>query len=485
MKKIILFAAAVCFMISAWAQFSPSYTLNGQTSTNFDFYAGISSRIVARENGQLLLTARTTKKILILRTWDDIMVRWVDKDLDVLKEYVLPDSRDYELLTTTVADNEVTLLVKIFEKKEMTVKRIVLDKSTLQPKGEHVLYTHEADNAILATCATATSEDGDFTALLAVAGDRKGNGESRMLLLDDHLDKLWDRESNLPDCYGLWVSNEGDVYMASADDNKVLFAKLTDDDNYQYYAQIPGSVSTLRLLNVIDDCIVVGGTYTSDDPKKKNHLIGYFGMSYSMKTGKLAGSEIRPFSTDEVMVINNMKNNSRNRDYCDPLWLSNHTATAFGGAMVLANVIHFIERNPNGGYTESYAQCGLLTFGVNTQGKLVWSYTIRHLENAPIYTVFSQPMVADGNNVYLILSEDNKASLEYSTAKVQKNKNPLSKANDLVMYSFDEKGMTGKTIVASKQKGVLSCKPQRWFNGHYYLIHSNNKKGGLMTIYAQ
>ncbi|MCQ2274390.1 MAG: hypothetical protein MJZ86_06310 [Bacteroidales bacterium] len=148
-EKIVLLAVAMCFVLCTWAQ-NANYTLKGQTSKDFDFYTGSATHFVAEENGQLLLTTRTTKSILIARFLDDIMVRWVDKDLNVQQEYVLPDSRQYDLLATTMADGEVCMLVKVWEKKVMVVKRIILDKATLQPKSEEVLYTHEVANADLA-----------------------------------------------------------------------------------------------------------------------------------------------------------------------------------------------------------------------------------------------------------------------------------------------------------------------------------------------
>lgn len=485
MKKIVLLAIAVCFMLGTWAQSSPNYTLKGQNSKAFDFYAGITTRFVAEENGQLLLTTRTTKSLLIVRILDDIMVRWVDKELNVQQEYVLPDSRQYELLATTMADGEVSLLVKFWEKKMLVVKRIILDKSTLQPKNEEVLYTHEVANADLAICMAATSESGDFTALMALTVEFKGDVECRMFLLDDHMGKLWDREPVLKDCYGLWVSNEGEVYMASSAGSKVLFAKLTDDDNYQYFVETPSPVGTLRLLNVVDDCIVVGGTYTYEEKGMNGFVKGYFGVSYNMATGKLAGLESKVLSADDVRVIQNWKNNARSRECSGILMVASHAATTYGGAMALANISHTIIQNQNGATTEYYTQGGLLTFGVNAKGELVWSYPIRHYEKAPSVQLFSQPMVADGDRVYLFLSEDSKASATYTIDKYQKQKNPIGKANDLVMYSFDESGMMGKRVVAPKQKGVLAGGFQHWFDGHYYLMHSNNKKGGLMILNTQ
>lgn len=485
MKKIVLFAVATVLMLGAWAQTSSNYTLKGQNSKAFDYYAGGSTQFVAEENGQLLLTTRTTKSLLIVRLLDDIMVRWVDKELNVQQEYVLPDSRLYELLATTMADGEVSMLVKFWEKKMLIVKRIILDKSTLQPKSEEVLYTHEVVNADLADCMAVTSESGDFTALMALTVDHKGGVESRMFLLDDHMGKLWDREPVLKDCYGLWVSNEGEIYMASSAGNKVLFAKLTDDDNYQYFAEVPSPVGTLRLLNVVDGCIVVGGTYTYGEKGSSGLVKGYFGMSYNMNTGKLAGSESKALSGDDVRVIHNWKNNARDREFSENLMVASRAATTYGGAMALAHISHTIIRNQNGATTEYYTQGGLLTFGVNAKGELVWSYPIRHFEKAPSPQIFSQPMVADGDRVYLLLSEDSKASATYTIDKYQKQKNPIGNANDLVMYSFDERGMIGKSVVAPKQKGVLAGGSQHWLGDHYYMIHSNNKKGGLMIFNAQ
>lgn len=485
MKKFVLLSVLMTLLLSAWAQSSPNYILNDQTSKAFDVYAGTATRFVAEEDGNLLVTSRSFKNLFVARVQDDIMVRWVDKSLNVKQEFVLEGSRSYDLLTASMADDEVVLLVKYWEKKQLVVKRVILDKATLQVKGEEVLYTHEEPIMGLDLCWTAVSEDGSFTALMALTASRKTEAASRVFLLDDHLAVLWDREPAFASCYGVWVSNEGDIYMADADNNKVFFAKLNEDDNYQYYVEAPSYVGTMRLLNVVDDCIVVGGTSLYADNSQSRVVKGYFGMSYNMKTGRLAGSDFKNLTPDEIRVIQNLGKRSGDFKYCDPLSVVSHAATSYGGAMALSNLTRTVITNQNGGSSEYYTQGGLLTFGVNSLGEVTWHYPIRHFEKANSNMSFSQPMMADGDNVFLFLSEDSKASLEYSIEKVQKKKNPLKNSNDLVMYTFGEGGMKGKTIVAPKQTGILAGGSPNWLDDHYYLIYSGDKKSGLMIFNKQ
>lgn len=482
MKKIVLLSVLMTLMLGVWAQSSPNYILNNKTSKDFDLYSGTATRFVAEEDGNLLVTSRSVKNLFVARMLDDIMVRWVDKSLNVKQEFVLEDSRSYDLLAANMADDEVVLLVKYWEKKQMVVKRVILDKATLQAKGEEVIYTHDEPNIGMDFCWTAVSEDGSFTALMALTTGRKTEAESRVFLLDDHLAALWDREPAFTSCYGLWVSNEGDIYMADAANKKVYFAKLTEDDNYQYYVETPSYVGTMRLLNVVDDCIVVGGTCLYADNSQSRVVKGYFGMSYNMKTGRLAGSDFKDLTPDEIRVIQNLGKRSRGFEYCDPLSVRSCAATSYGGAMTLANITHTVVTNQNGGTTESYSQRGLLTFGVNSMGEVAWHYPIRHLEVVNSDMEFFQPMVADGDKVFLLHSEDSKASPLYSIEKVQKKKRPLKNSYDLVMYTFDESGMTAKTVVASRQLGVMAGGSPNWLDDHYYLIYSDAKKSGLMIF---
>lgn len=486
MKRFVLLSVLMTLMMSVWAQSTPNYFLHGQNSKNFGFYNSYAANVVAEEDGNLLLTTRTLKTtVLGAQILDDIMVRWVDENLNVIQEFVLKDSRNYELLATNMVDDVVVMLVKYREHKQLIIKRILLNKTTLQFKSEEVIYTHEVAHFDLDICWTATSENNDFTALMVLIELSKDEVENILFLLDDHMNKLWDRDPMLVDCYGLWVSNDGDIYMASANNDKVLFAKVTEEDNYQYYAEAPSAVGTLELLNVVNDCIVVGGTYTYNEKKATNWVAGYFGMSYNMNTGKLAGATFKALTSDEMAVIMNEKKVSRNRKYTNPLTVVSSAATTYGGAMALADIIHIATRFSNGVTEEYYKQGGLLTFCVDSKGEIVWRYPIRHCEKVPIPILLSQPMVADGNYVYLIQSEDKKASLEYNINKTQKNKNPITKTHDLVMYSFDENGLTGKTIVAPKQKGLLVGNSQHWFSHNYYLFYTGKKKSGLMILNAQ
>ena len=336
LRKALLFIALALFTWNATAQNSIHYKLNPQTSKTFDCFGGLKAKIIAEENDQLLITGQTTKSIVINRLPDNIVVRWVDKQLNIQQEYVLPESRLYELIATTLIDNSVVLLVGINTKDQYEVRRIVLNKSNLKQTSEESLYTNSKARKGLTMNWFATSEDGDFNALMLVTEKEDNKFDAQILMLDDNLQLLWQRESTLPGCNGMWVSNDGELYMATASSYKIYFAKLTDDDNFQYYIETDKALDRMELLNVVDDCIIVGGTTHEVIKKVGTKITGYFSASYNMATGRPEGQDFQNMSGMEEIVLKNWSADTKPQGHSSRLSISNHVATPYGGVMLLS-----------------------------------------------------------------------------------------------------------------------------------------------------
>lgn len=270
--------------------------------------------------------------------------------------------------------------------------------------------------------------------------------------------------------------------MTAAYGQKVSFALIDEDGIFQYNVNTPSNVDNISLLNVVDGCILVGGTYCMTEKKINGMVKGLFGMSYNMKTGKLEGSDFRDLSEKDLSVLFNRKLGKRVLGYCNPLSVVSQSTTSYGGVLALSLLEHVVIQNSNGASNEYFTRTGLLAFAVDKKGKMLWEYPIRHYEKAGNPISFSQPMVSDGDNVYLFHIEDCKSLPIYNLDKAQKKKNALGNSCDLVVYGFNENGMTGKNILVDKQKGFLDGSTQDWMNDHYYLMYVGNKKSGLVTI---
>lgn len=481
-KMALLCITLTLFTCNAIAQNSINFTINPQTSSAFDCYGGLNAQIVAEENDQLLISTRTTKSILTVRFPDDIAIRWVDKGLNVKQEYVMDDSRMMNLITTTLIDNSVVLLVGIISKDNYEVRRIVLDKTTLKKTYESAIFSTSKDRRIYASNWFATSDNGDFNALMVLTEGKNDQVDAQMIMLDDHLQILWQRESTLPGCNGMWVSNDGEVYMAAASEKKIYFAKLTDDDNYQYYTETSHELDRMVLLNVVDGCIVVGGT-THETVKINGTVItGYFGASYNMTTGRLAGTDYQTMSATEELVFQNLSSKAKTRGYTTHLNISNHVSTPYGGAMLLSyNVLEVVINN--GVRNETYKRFGLLAMGVNKEGNITWRQPIRHYEKAASDQGFRQEMVVEGNKVHIFHVEDKKAPENMDMSRqLKKATNPFSRKGKLVAITIDANGQAEKTIVASNQKGLVVGYRHHWTNDHLYMLYTGKDKSGLFEI---
>lgn len=485
MKKTFMLIAAMLFSVAMWAQ-NPSFKIADQPNKSFNFINSDHTEVIAEENGRLLVTLKDSYSSIFAAGASDIMVRWVDKNLNVAVETKLEDTKGFKLLASSVTEDHVVLMISDMSRKSCIVQRVVLNKQTLKKISTETLFSEEFSRKDDAYIRAAKSPNGDFFAL-QVAVETKENMDCELLVLDDEMQQVWKRRSPIA-LYGcLWVSDEADVYMVlgGSTEDQIRFAKYSEDDEYNYAAKTNEFVYSAKILNVIDECVIIGGVYVEHTGRKgnKEFIKGLYGMSFNIATGSLVGQDYHPATDQEKLVMMNKKITANSKDYLPgSITEVASTPTDFGGAMLLSDSYSITVTNSNGGSSTTYFRVGMLAFAVNKSGEVVWSVPVRHFEKASTGLYFSSLMFAKGDKVFFSNTESAKSLPSYDIQKPEKACNPVLKSTNVAVYSVDENGKVGKTIVASKQKASLCGATSNWIDGHYYLLQAGKKDSKLVTV---
>ena len=486
MKKTLLLFAAMLFSVALWAQSPVRCALSEKPNKSFNFINASNSEILAEENGKLLVVLKDSYSNFFTMGTADVMVRWVDKNLNVSAETMLEDTKDFDLLASSLTNDHVVLLISDMSKKSCVVKRVVLDKHSLKELSSETLFSEEFSRKDDAYVRAAKSPSGDFFAL-QVAVETKENMECELMLLDDEMQRIWKRKSPIALSECLWVSDEADVYMVcgNSTEKEIKFAKITEDDDYFYTAKADKFVFSAKILNVIDECVIVGGMYVEHFGRKDNKeaISGVYGMSFDMAKGSLVGQHFHVATNDEKSVMCNRKLTGRTIDYLPgSTTVVASTKTDFGGAMLLSDRYSVTVYNSNGTVSTTYYGVGMLAFAVNKEGEVVWSVPVRHHEKSAIGLYFESVMFAKGDKVYFSQAENAKCPTTYDIEKPAKFCAPVIKSANIAIYAINDNGKVEKSVVSPKQKATFCGTSAQWFDDHYYLLQAGKKDSRLVTI---
>lgn len=471
MRKILSIFLLAVMGINLSAQNAIHFSCTGEGSKNFDADIALNATLVGEDNGRLLVTTFKPETL-------EIMIRWVDNELNTLKESIIEKSADMELVATILNEKEIKMLVATDKADRYELKRLTLDRNNLkQTKEETVLHQTKGGRGS-GTYWFAGSANGKFSVLMTGIPNGKESHAYQLLMLDDALNTLWTTRPNMNGCNDIAVSNDGVAYLAAAGRQSVYFSTISEDNQERYFITTPQDIHCLSILNVIDGVVVAGGTTEAKLEKRGRSTTGLFAASFDTKNAKLVNAEFKTLSALEEIILVNTSLKAKTIGSCRPLFLVDKVATDFGGALLLSHGT--IVKATQGAQTSF--QDGLLAFAVSTEGKILWRQPIRHCEVSDNPQYFHQELISDGNNVHVIHNEHKNAPRDMDMRPGASGIRPLMKPCNIAAITINEKGQAEKTILAEEQKGIVLNSSDRWMGNHFYLVRSQRFRSSLITI---
>ena len=491
MKRLSLFLAAAMLAMSAVAQPSMPTFRFGEATKGYDYMMSHNSHIIAEQGNELLIATWETRGILGACIPWGLQVVAVDTNMKVLRQVSLPDTKRSVLLFANYVEGKVYLLYRgeyvadyhraVIEPKTMTLERC---ESVFDSMPGTYYWTAKSDNGLFYAIAD-----------VYVHPVSKEVGH-RQMLLDEKLEVLWEKRFETNMMSNLKVSDDGEVYLFGSRYDKasretIMAAHVLDvDDEKSAEGRVAvGEVHRLALLNIVGGKVVAAGFIrTPESPKKKDCFDQMVGIALDIRTGDVKAATVR-FNSDELNVFGNKSTKKENKvGMADALVMANSIGTNYGGVLLLQRCWKVTTHSTKSPDVHDYYTMGSLAFAVDTTGAILWSKPFRTVngertgQSADIPCYGDAPMMAEGDNVYVMLPEPSKTPATYDIAAVGSKIMLGNRAHAYVVYGIDREGTVVKQIPVPKDKGSLMDNFVRQAPGKYVGIYSFHKKSVLVHV---
>ena len=492
MKRLLSFLAAAVLAISAMAQPSMPTFRFGEANKGYDYLMSHNSHIIAEQGSELLIATWETWGFLGSLMPKGLQVVAVDTNMKVLRQVSLPDTKMSELVFANYVEGKVYLLYRgeyvaeyhraVIDPRSMTIESCV---SVFDSMRGTYYWTAKSDNGLFYALAD-----------VFVHPVSKEVGH-RQMLLDEKLEVLWEKRFETNMMSNLKVSDEGEVYLFGSRYDKnshetIIAAHVLDvDDEKSVEERVTvGEVHRLALLNIVNGryAVAAGFIRTPESPKKKDCFDQMVGIVLDIKTGNVKATTVR-FTSDELNVFGNKSTKKENKvGMVDALVMANSIGTNYGGVLLLQRCWKVTTHSTKAPDVHDYYTMGSLALAVDTTGTILWHKPFRTVNDERTGQAFDvpcygdAPMMAEGDNVYVMLPEPSKTPATYDIAAAGTKIMLGHRDHAYVLYGIDRNGMVMKQIPVPKDKGSLMDNFVRQAPGKYVGIYSFHKKSVLVHV---
>ena len=509
MKQLFSFLAVALLALGAMAQPKmPSFHF-GAANKGYDYMMSHNSHIIAEQDDELIIATWETRGILGACIPWGLQVVAVDTNMKVLRQVALPDSRMDEVVFANYVDGKVYLLIR--HRFMAQYRRAVIDPRSMTLESCEKLSTNMPGKDYAAYHWDAKSDNGLFYAMEDVfVNSVSKEMVHRQLLLDEKLEQLWEKRFEANEVSDMRVSDEGVVYLFGSRYDKttqetvVAVHVLDVDDEKSAVGRVAvGEVHRLALLNILGNggspstlgeqpstvyAVAAGYIRTPESPKKSDCFDKMVGLSLDINTGDIKATTVR-FTSDELNVFGNKSTKKENKvGMVDALTMANGVGTSYGGVLLLQRVWKVTTRSTKAPDVHDYFTMGSLAIAVDTTGAILWHRPFRTVncertgQSADIPCYGDAPMMAEGDNVYVMLPEPTKTPATYEYASPATRIMLGSKTHANVVYGIDRQGTVVKQVPVPKDKGSMMDNLVRQAPGKYVGIYSFHKKSALVRI---
>ena len=497
MKRLVFFFAVVMLALVTAAQPTMPTFRFGEMNKGVDYVMSHNSHIISDQGGELLIATWETRGILGACIPWGLQVVAVDTNMKVLRQVSLPDTRRSELVFANYVEGKVYLLYR--GEYVADYRRAVIDPRSMTLESCERVF----DSLPGTYYWTAKSDNGLFYALMDVfVHPVSKEAGHRQMLLDEKLEVLWEKRFETNMMSNLRVSDEGVVYLFGSRYDKetretiVAVHVLDVDDEKSTEGRVAiGEVQRLALLNIVGGesplslyAVAAGYIRTPESPKKKDCFDQMVGMALNIRTGELKAKAVR-FSSDELNVFGNKSTKKENKvGMADALAMVNSVGTNYGGVLLLQRVWKVTTHSTKSPDVHDYFTMGSLAFAVDTTGTILWHRPFRTVnvertgQSCDIPCYGDAPMLAKGDNVYVMLPEPSKTPVTYDIASPGAKIMIGNRAHAFVVYGIDRQGTVAKQVAIQKDKGSLMDNWVRVAPDKYIGIYSFHKKSALVHV---
>lgn len=483
MRKIYIFVLTLITIASLSAQTLTQYP----QSKDFNYLKAAYTTFVGEDAQSIYLATYATKSFLGNYKTSDIMVAAVDHNLKEQRTFKFEDTDDHTIVAAAMNGEEVIVLAYLFDDNKLTLTRFRVNVTTMklaaQPEN---LLTLSGKNCY--TWYKWSSNHQYFGFVTGLTTPKKKELSMSQLLFDNNLQLVWKHDYPINSLRDIAVGNDGTIatlgYTSEESCTRFIFGNITAQDGRQFDAQYNFFVNpiTASLIDYRNGLYIMGGIINAaDSPSDDECYDRYFGLVYNSRTEIFSG-KANTFTLEEVNVLGDKESDKRQKHlYADNLILNCEQPTPYGGALTIQRKYTVIERDANGISSTFHCQTGLLSFGLDTNGNLLWHCPIRSNMVSNDISYSTCETFVDGDHYYVLHSESKKAPTSYDNSEPMKIVNFIKGAPRLACYDIAPDGNVSKKLFELEDNGGVA-RNVRKLGDKYYGILSRLSKSTLYSL---
>lgn len=428
-------------------------------------------------------TIATTSRYSVLMNYyakKECMLLALDKDMNIAKSLVIPESKDDEIIAASINNGKAYLLTYHTEKKKESFNRWVVDLESMAVEGTATeIFNYSKERKDNTYQWVAQTEDNSVTGLVFITTNKKSDKfESKQFLFDEEMKLEWQREYPLYSVSQILVTEDGEIVTLGRSVEKEknaskIYATVINDDNAQDVSATANlMVTDTRLISYSKGKILMMGMGVNVSNSKDTR---YFGATIDIASGEMNAS-YRSLSQLDLNVFNGDNKGRKSDPIAYDAFVMQHCKATQFGAVGTLQVRWAVETcNSQGACNVKYYQQGVLLFAINDEGEFLWHYPIRsdYAENG-LSMLIGNSLIAKGDDIYFLQTEHAKWPATYDLTKSMKTLKIHKGSKMIGIYHVAPDGSMTKTKEQLTKKTVLVGKAKN-FNNSYIGFLSKGK----------
>ena len=491
MKKIISLLLLTAVVGMAAAQ-NIAYQ-QGEKTNKKAYQSSMIKLLPGNKQGEIVSVEPELKAVTTMgdpnHSIKSVLVRLVDAEWNETQSVKIANTAEWGISDAFRTESKIHLLLDNVEKQNYTIRHVALDAATLQVSVDEHLMKTTLEKGSEGYFLTATSPDGQYHGVVFSAlGKKNVVIETRMILFDKEMNKVWEQKVDNNIAHKMLVSNQGDIVIYSmsftdkSKDETVVRFNAANAQGVKYGEFVTADdIDQLALLQYKGGNLVAtalegqGGRsliqFSLPGHVAGRHYLAVHSYLFDMNVGRLTADNRHEFTDDEACVFFNTKVPPIVKP--DFLTQVDQVTTDDGGYVLYHRIWKVETRNTKTGMTvsETVYSRGLLLVHVDNAGNLLWTRGIMQNNQNANWPNVEADLFEYNGNLYVVTNEAKDAPEEYSAKEPALNSGKLILANTaLAIYKFTPQGMGSKQMLARDGKHLLFSPLFHSGDGRFYLL---------------
>ncbi len=430
--------------------------------------------IVGQQDGLTLGVTNRYTRVINNYIKREIMVVALNDNMNTVRSIEIPDTKDRYAQTATFYEGKIYILTSRKEKGNVYYERIAVDPATMQQIGEiKSIYTYTSERKDDSYQWIEQSPNGTLSALVHITTNRKSDKfEAVEIMLDEEMNIEWRRDYPIYSLTNMMVTDDGEIITLGSGKAGVYISVLNESNSIDIQEKTSVTVTNTKLIGYKDGKILGIGIGVNRDDKND---IQYFGISADVKKQEINIGYQSLTDADKNVFRNNDIGRKAYTPGFETLDLLHCQPTDFGGVATIQCRWAVETCNQNGGCSITSYISGILIFGVDQNGDIVWHHAIRSAQKQNgLFSHLTNALCVEGNDVYFLTAESPKWPTHYTIEKKVKFKKMNNGTKSLAVYHINANGAITKNVEKMKKALVINDNTKKFGDTHIgFIIYSS------------